>query len=50
MATVSTSGPNLLELDSLEYSSTFRELIPTFEEDGQTRPAGIAIHARDMIR
>ncbi len=51
MATVSSERPNQLELDSLECSSTFRELIPTFEGDGQSPPAAIAIpHARRMIR
>jgi hypothetical protein len=51
MATVSIAQPDQLELDFLECSSTFRELIPTFEGDGQSRPAPIAIlRARHMIR
>jgi hypothetical protein len=50
IATVSSSRPNPLELDSLECSSTFREWIPTFEEGGQNLPAAIAIlHMFDMI-
>ena len=43
MATVSSALPDQLELDSLECSSTFHELIPTFEGAGQSRPAAIAI-------
>ena len=43
MATVSSAWPNQRELDSLECSSTFRGLIQTFEEDGQSRPVAIAI-------
>jgi hypothetical protein len=43
MATLSSKRPNQLELDSLECSSTFRELIPTFEAGGQNRLAAIAI-------
>jgi hypothetical protein len=51
MATVSSARSNLRELDSLECSSTFRELIPTFEEDDQSRLAAIAICcAHHMIR
>jgi hypothetical protein len=50
MATVSIVRPSQLELGSLECNSIFRESIPTFEEDDQTRPAAIAIHVRDMIR
>jgi hypothetical protein len=51
MATVSSARPDQLELDSLECSSTLRELIPTFEEDGQSRPPAIAIfRAHHMIR
>jgi hypothetical protein len=42
-ATVFSARPNLLELDSLECNSTFRELIPTFEEDSQSHPTAIAI-------
>jgi hypothetical protein len=49
MATDSSARPDQLELDSLECSSTFHELIPTFEEDDQSHPAAIAIlHARRM--
>ena len=43
MATVSNAWPNQREPDSLECSSTFRGLIQTFEEDGQSRPVAIAI-------
>ena len=43
MATVSNAWPNQRERDSLECSSTFRGLIQTFEEDGQSRPVAIAI-------
>ena len=43
MATVSSAWPNQREPDSLECSSTFRGLIQTFEEDGQSRPVAIAI-------
>jgi hypothetical protein len=50
MATVSSVQPSQVELDSLECSSIFRGLIPTFKGDGRTRPAAIAIHGRDMIR
>ena len=51
MATVSSAWPNQLEPDSLECSSTFRGLIQTFEEDGQSRPVAIAIfRARHTIR
>ena len=51
MAIVSSAWPNLLEPDSLECSSTFRGLIQTFEEDGQSRPVAIAIfRARYTIR
>ena len=50
MATVSSALPDQLELDSLECSSTFRELIPKFEGGGQNRPAATAIvRVRDMI-
>ncbi len=51
MATGSSARPDQLELDSLECSSTFRELIPKFEEGGQSRPAAIAIfRVHGMIR
>jgi hypothetical protein len=43
MATVSSVRPSQLELDSLECSSTCRELTLTFVEDDQSRPAAIAI-------
>jgi hypothetical protein len=43
MATLSSAWPNQREPDSLEGSSTFRESIQTFEEDGQSRPVAIAI-------
>jgi hypothetical protein len=43
MATVSSAWPNELEPDSLGCNSTFRGLIQTFEEDGQSRPVAIAI-------
>jgi len=36
-------GQTQREPDSLECSSTFRGLIQTFEEDGQSRPLAIAI-------
>ena len=51
MATISIAQPDQLELDFLECSSTFRELIPKFEEGGQSRPAAIAIfRVHGMIR
>ena len=51
MATVSSARPNQLEPDSLECNSTFRGLIQTFEEDGQSRPVAIAIfRTRRTIR
>ena len=43
MAIVSSARPGHLELDSPEYSSTFRGLIPKFGEGGQSRLAAIAI-------
>ena len=38
-ANVSSALPSPRELDSHECNSTFRELIPKFEGDGQSRPA-----------
>ena len=43
MTTVSSARPVQIELDSLECSSTFRELIRTSEQDDRSRPAAIAI-------
>jgi hypothetical protein len=40
-ANVSSALPSPRELDSHECNSTFRELIPKFEGDGQSRPAAI---------
>ena len=40
-ANISTALPSPRELDSHECNSTFRELIPKFEGDGQSRPAAI---------
>ena len=42
-AIVSSARPDQPELDSLEYSSTFRAPIPRFEGDDQSHPAAIAI-------
>jgi hypothetical protein len=51
MATVSSAQRDQLELDSLEWNSTFRELIPKFEGGGQSRPAAIPIfRAHHMSR
>ena len=48
-ANVSSALSSPRELDSHECNSTFRELIPKFEGDGQSRPAAIPSFPRAVF-